>query len=89
MGWKVLINVQTNGIEIGDEKLDKLIKLLREKHGKDFDLESGEVYYLFLKDGLFTLYIEEDTKTLKVEVEFLPEGKTFIYHSDESFEGLI
>lgn len=69
--------------------VDKLIKLLKEKHGKELGLKNGEVHYLFLKDGLFSVYLEEDTKTLKVDVEFLPEGKTFIYHSDESLEDLI
>lgn len=69
--------------------VDKLIKLLKEKHGKDLDLQNGEVHYLFFKDGLFSVYLEEETKTLKVEVEFLPEGKTFVYHSDESLEDLV
>jgi hypothetical protein len=68
--------------------VDKLIKILKEKHGEDLDLKNNN-YFLFLKDGLFTVYLDEDTKTLKVEVEFLPEEKTFVYRSDESLEDLV
>lgn len=69
--------------------VDKLIELLKEKHGRELDLKNGEVHYLFLKNGVFSIYLEEDTKTVKVDVEFLPEEKTFIYHSDESLHDLI
>ena len=68
--------------------VSKLTELLRKKHGKDLDFRN-DVYYLFLKDGLFSLYFDEDEKTLKVNVEFLPEENTFIYHSDEELENLL
>lgn len=70
------------------ELTNELIRLLKEKHGKDLDLQN-EVYYLFLKGGLFTIYLDEDTKTLKVEVEFLPEDGTHVYFSEESLENLM
>ncbi len=69
--------------------LDKVLKLLEEKHGKKPDLKEGEVFYLFLGDGLFSLYLEEDTKTLKVDVEFLDREKTFIYFGEEKLEDLM
>ena len=64
--------------------LEPLVKILKEKHGEDLNFKEGHVYYLFFKDGLFSVYLDEETKTLKVEIEALPEGATFIYHSDES-----
>ena len=69
--------------------MDKLIELLKERHGGALDFKDGQVYYLFLQDGLFSVYLEEDTKTLKVDIEVLPEGNTFIYHSLERLEGLV
>lgn len=68
--------------------LDKLIKVLKEKNGGELDLQN-EVYYLFFKDALFTFYLDEDTKTLKVNIEFLPEDDTKIYFLDESIEGYL
>lgn len=67
---------------------DKLIKLLKEKHGQELNLQE-EIYYLFLKDGLFTLWLDQDTKTLKVEVEFQDEDARFVYMSDEKLEDLL
>lgn len=68
--------------------LDKLIELLKEKHGEDLDLQN-QVYYLFFKDGLFSVYLEDDTKTLKVAVELLPENNTFVYQTRESIEDYV
>ena len=65
---------------------DQVIQLLKEKHGGELNLQNGEVYYLFLKDGLFSVYLDEEEKKIQVNVEFLPQGKTFVYHSDESLE---
>lgn len=62
--------------------VSKLIELLKEIHEKDLDVQN-EIYYLFFKDGLFQLWFDDDEKTLKVEVEFLPENKTFVYQSDK------
>jgi len=72
------------------ELTNELIRLLKEKHGKDLDLEN-EVYYLFLQGGLFSLYMDDDDdgKTLKVGVEFLPVDGTHVYFSDESLENLM
>lgn len=68
--------------------VNTLIKILKEKHGKDLDLEN-DVYYLFLKGGLFSLYFDEDEQSIKVDVEFLPEENTFVYFSDEELEKLM
>lgn len=69
--------------------MDKLIELLREKHGGDLTFNDGESYFLFLKDALFDVYMDEETKSLKVTIEGLNEGKTFVYHVDKSIEELI
>lgn len=68
--------------------LDKIIALLKEKHGKDLDLRK-DVYYLFMKGGMFSIYYDEDEKTIKVNVEMLPEENTFVYMSDENIEDLL
>lgn len=68
--------------------IEKLIKLLKEKHGKDLDLKN-DVYYLFVKGALFSIYLDEEEKEIKVNVEFLPEDKTFVYFSDEDINDLL
>ncbi|MGM0846933.1 MAG: hypothetical protein ACQEUT_18395 [Bacillota bacterium] len=68
--------------------IDKLTELLKEKHGDSLDLKN-DVYYLFLKGGLFSLYYDEDEKTIKVDVEFLPEENTFVYFDDQELEKLL
>lgn len=65
--------------------VDVLTKLLKEKHGKDLNLKD-DVYYLFLKGGLFSLYFDVDDKSIKVNIEFLPDENTFVYFSDEELE---
>lgn len=67
------------------ELVEQLTELLKEKHGKDLDLKN-DVYYLFLKGGLFSLYFDEDKKTIEVKVEFLPEDNTFVYFSDKELD---
>lgn len=67
--------------------VEVLTKLLKEKHG-DLDLKN-DVYYLFLKGGMFSLYYDEDEKSIKVNVEFLPYDNTFVYFSDEELDKLM
>lgn len=69
--------------------MNKLIELLKEKHGGELKFDNYQSYYLFLKDGLVTVFLDQDTKTLKIEVEMLQEGEVFIYHSEESLKTLI
>lgn len=68
--------------------VNSLMELLQEKHGKDLDLEN-DVYYLFLKGGLFSIYYDEDEKTMKVNVEYLPKENTFVYFDEQEIEGLV
>jgi hypothetical protein len=79
----------TESITKGDEimGIEKLTKLLEEKHGK-INVKD-DVYYLFLKDGLFSVWYDEDEKQIKVNVEFLPEENTFVYFSEKSIEDLL
>jgi len=67
--------------------IEKLTKLLEEKHGK-INIKD-DVYYLFLKDGLFSVWYDEDEKQIKVNIEFLPEENTFVYFSEKSIEDLL
>jgi hypothetical protein len=67
--------------------VDRLIENIESKHGK-MNLKE-DVYYLFLPDGLFTLYYDEDEKTIKVNVEFLPEEKTYVYYTDARLSELM
>jgi hypothetical protein len=67
--------------------IERLTELLKEKHGK-LSIKD-DVYYLFLKDGLFSVWYDEDEKQIKVNVEFLPEENTFVYFSEKSIEDLL
>lgn len=67
--------------------MEKIMEMLRAKHGDDLTLRNGEKYFLFLKDGLYTVYLDE--QTLKIDVELLNEGKIFVYHSEKSLDELI
>ncbi|MFY0744825.1 hypothetical protein AB1K09_20360 [Solibacillus silvestris] len=69
--------------------MNKLLELLKEKHGGELKFDNYQSYYLFLKDGLLTVYMDQDTKTLKIEVEMLQENEVYIYHSDEKMENLM
>lgn len=60
--------------------INALIQLLEEKHGK-LDVEN-DVYFLFLKGGLFSIWFDEDEKEVKISVEMLPNDHTFVYSSD-------
>jgi hypothetical protein len=68
--------------------IGKLIKLLEEKHGKKIELTT-DVYYLFLKGGVFSLWRDDDKKQIQVGIEFLPEENTFVYFADEDIEDLL
>lgn len=68
--------------------IDGLIQLLEEKHGKKLDLEN-EIYYLFLDGGLFTIYYDEDEKSMQACVEMLPNDKTFVYFSNTDINKLV
>ena len=69
--------------------MKKIIELLKQKHGGELNFDNYQSYYLFTKDGLVTIFLDQDTKTLKVEVEFLEENEIYIYHSDERLKDLI
>jgi hypothetical protein len=73
---------------VGKMGIEKLTELLKEKHGKELDIKN-DVYYLFLKGGLFSVWYNEDERQIKVNVEFLPEENTFVYFSDKDLEDLL
>lgn len=68
--------------------INNLMDLLKAKHDGDLDLENN-VYYLFLKDGLFSIYYDEDEKTVKANIEYLPQENTFIYFDSQKLDDLI
>lgn len=51
------------------ELLQSLMAELKNKHNGELDLKN-EHYYLFFKDGVFNVYLDEDEKELKVDVTF-------------------
>lgn len=69
--------------------MDEIMKILREQHGKDLTFKNGENYYLFFKDAMLNVCLGEDTKTLKVGVEFLTEDQTFVYSTDKPLPDLV
>ncbi|GEM00866.1 hypothetical protein SAMN05421839_10226 [Halolactibacillus halophilus] len=64
-----------------------ILALLKEKHGEKLDLKN-DVYYLFLEDAVVCVYFDEDEKSIKVEIEILPET-TFVYYSTKNLDSLI
>jgi hypothetical protein len=68
--------------------LEKVIEILEQKHGKKLNIKE-DIYYLFFKDAVFSLYYDENEKTLQCEIEMVTEEKTFVYYSDKSIENLI
>lgn len=61
-----------------------VIKILKEQHGGELSLNNGEVYFLFTKDAMVSVYLDEESRTLKVEIDGLPEDNYKVYHSDVS-----
>lgn len=70
---------------------NKIFELIKKQHGLDVDMDlKNEVYYLFLKDAEVSLWYDEDEKTIKINVEMLPEEKTFVYfEKDISLDDLM
>ena len=69
--------------------INPLLEILKELHGEEISFKDGQVYYVHFKDGLFSVYLDQDEKEIKVNVEFLPEEHTYIYHSDKHLENLL
>lgn len=64
------------------EGLDKLIEELKKQHGQELDLNNDH-YFLFYKDAVFQIYIDQDEMELKVDVTFIGESRK-VYFSDKS-----
>lgn len=65
-----------------NELYEKLLKELRDKHGEALDLEEHH-YFLFYKDGLFQFHLDEDEKSIQVEVTLMGDAAR-VYHTDKS-----
>ncbi len=65
-----------------DELTLKLLKELRDQHGEELDLEEHH-YFLFYKDGLFQFHLDEDEKTVKVDVTLMGDAAR-VYHTDKN-----
>lgn len=66
---------------------NNVLSLLKEKHGEKLDLKN-DVYYLFLKDAVVCVYVEEEANSIKIEIDTLPET-TFVYYSNVTLKSLI
>jgi len=67
-----------------DPLTEKLFAELKKQHGEHLDLKNHS-YYLFFKDGLFTVYFDEDEKTIKVEINMLGDSGR-VYFTDKKIE---
>jgi hypothetical protein len=66
--------------------LSTLIEKLQELHGEPLKIKE-QVYFLFLKDGMASLYYDEVGKTIKLDVEFLNKDQAVVYEArDMSLE---
>lgn len=66
--------------------LDKLLEELREKNDGELDLENNH-YYLFLEDGVFDIFFDDDEGELKTEITFSDGVKAL--QSDLNIEKLM
>lgn len=65
--------------------LRAIIAKLNALHGKKINLHT-ETHYLFMKDGVATIYMGEDAEgkgEIKVEVSLQDEGQTFFYEDKD------
>lgn len=65
-----------------NELTEKLLQELRDLHGEELDLEEHH-YFLFYKDGLFQFYLDEDEKSIKVDVTLMGDAAR-VYRTDKS-----
>lgn len=69
--------------------LNKALAIIKEKNdGEDLDINKNE-YHLFMKDAHVLIYLDDETKTIKVEVEMFDEGRAKIYFSDLELEEIM
>lgn len=69
--------------------MENILKLLKEQHGDKLAINEGQIYFLFVNNAKIAVYFEEAEKAVKIDVEMLPEGKTFVYQADVSLEDLL
>ncbi|GGD05240.1 hypothetical protein [Pontibacillus salipaludis] len=62
---------------------NRILSLIKEQHQTELNFKE-DVYYLILKDGVATVFVEEETKTLKIEIEETPEEKTYVYFNQDT-----
>lgn len=63
--------------------LNEILKIIKDKHDGELNL-ADDVYYLFLNDAVVMIYLDEEEKTIKVDVEIIPEDDTYVYFSHET-----
>lgn len=69
--------------------LDKILEIIKQKNnGEDLNVKDNE-YHVFLKDAHVLVYLDTETKTLKVEVEMFDEGSAKVFFEDVKLEELM
>lgn len=69
--------------------LDKVLGIIKQKNnGEDLNIKDNE-YHVFLKDAHVLVYLDTETKTLKVEVEMFDEGSAKVFFEDTKLEDLM
>lgn len=69
--------------------VEKLLCLYKEKHGDRLDVNDGQEYFMFFKDGYTKVTLDEEEGALKVEVVAGAENKFFAYNSSQSVRDLL
>jgi hypothetical protein len=69
--------------------MNELLEIIREQHGSKLKLKE-EVYYLVINDAVICVSLDEEDNTIKIDVDAVPEGKTFVYFDgNKNLEDLI
>lgn len=69
-----------------DPLLEFLLNELKEKHGEELDLAEHH-YFLFLDGGVFDIYLDQDEKEIKVNIQ-LSDGVK-VYYSSKKLEEIM
>lgn len=69
--------------------INKILKIIKEKNGgQEIDFDQEE-YHVFLKNAHVLIYVDSESKSLKVNVEMFNEGCAQVVFADVKFEDLM
>lgn len=71
------------------KEVEKLLELFKEKHGDRLDLNNGQEYFMFFKDGYVKLSVDDEAEAVKVEATGGRENTFFAYRSSLSVRDVL